>query len=190
FNNRQGAAHHGFRCDVSDHEAVTAAGKTPVGDQCHVLAQAPAHDGGGGREHLPHAGPALGAFVADHQYLAGPYRTVEDAIHDFLFRVEHPRRTVEPEPFLAGDLGHRAFWRQVATQDAQMAVGLDGVVEWANDVLLWRIVGYIGQILCQGLPGDGEAIAMQQTYGQEPLHKRLNTADGDQLRHHVTPARA
>ena len=42
-----------------------AAGEAAVGDQGDVLAEAGAHDGAGGREHLGHAGAALGAFVAD-----------------------------------------------------------------------------------------------------------------------------
>ena len=39
---------------------MAAAGKTAVGDERDVLAQPFAHDGGGGREHLAHAGPPLG----------------------------------------------------------------------------------------------------------------------------------
>lgn len=51
--------------DVADDEAVRAAGEAAVGDERAVVAQASAHDGGGGGEHLRHAGAALGALVPE-----------------------------------------------------------------------------------------------------------------------------
>lgn len=66
-----GAADLRLGRDVADHEAVAAAAEASVGDERALLAQAGAHDGGGGREHLGHAGAALGALVADHHHLAG-----------------------------------------------------------------------------------------------------------------------
>ena len=55
---------------VADDEAVGAAGEAAVGEERHVLAEARAHDDGGGRQHLRHAGPALRALVADHDHAA------------------------------------------------------------------------------------------------------------------------
>ena len=46
--------------DVSDHEAVGTAGEAAVGDERAVVAEAGAHDGGGGGEHLGIPGPPLG----------------------------------------------------------------------------------------------------------------------------------
>ena len=57
------AADEGFGRDVADDEAVAAAGETAVGDERDVLAEALAHDGAGGPEHLAHAGAALRAFA-------------------------------------------------------------------------------------------------------------------------------
>ena len=45
--------------------------KRPSVMQGHALAQAHAADGGGGVEHLPHAGAALGPLVADDHHVAG-----------------------------------------------------------------------------------------------------------------------
>ena len=44
--------------------------KRPSVMQRDVVAEAGAHDGGGRREHLGHAGAALGAFVADDDDVA------------------------------------------------------------------------------------------------------------------------
>ena len=46
--------------DVADGRAPGSTGEAAVGDEGHVLVQAHARDGGGGVEHLPHAGAALG----------------------------------------------------------------------------------------------------------------------------------
>jgi P-type E1-E2 ATPase len=60
FSRWPGAAEVGLGGDVADHEAVAAAGEAAVGDERDVLAEALAHDGAGGAEHLAHAGAAAG----------------------------------------------------------------------------------------------------------------------------------
>jgi hypothetical protein len=47
------------------------AGKTAVGQQCDLAVQLHAGNRRGGREHFAHARPALGAFVADNDHVAG-----------------------------------------------------------------------------------------------------------------------
>src|SRR5829696_8069564 len=56
--------------DMADAEAARRAREAPVGDQRHLLAHALAIKCGSGRQHLAHAGAALGAFIADHDHRA------------------------------------------------------------------------------------------------------------------------
>ena len=53
------------------HSPVVPPGEATVGDEQHLLAQPRALDGTRDREHLAHAGPTLGALVADHHAVAG-----------------------------------------------------------------------------------------------------------------------
>jgi heavy metal translocating P-type ATPase len=86
------AAFVGLGGDVADDEAVAAAGEAAVGDERDVLAEALAHDGAGGGEHLAHAGAALGAFVADDDDVALLDGAVEDGLERRLLGVEHLAR--------------------------------------------------------------------------------------------------
>jgi hypothetical protein len=63
---------------VADRQARGAAGEAAVGEQRAGLAQAFRLQVGGRVEHLLHAGPALRAFVADHDDVAGDL-VAEDA---------------------------------------------------------------------------------------------------------------
>ena len=51
-----------------------------------------AHQRGGGAEHFPHARPALGAFVAEHDYIAGVDFSGVDGFVGLFLGVEHPGR--------------------------------------------------------------------------------------------------
>lgn len=63
-----GTALLGLRRHMANHESVRAAAEATVGDEGTVIAQARAHDGAGGGEHLRHARAALGALVPDHNH--------------------------------------------------------------------------------------------------------------------------
>ena len=65
--------------DVADAEAARGAGEAAVGDQRDLVAHALAVERRRGRQHLAHAGAALGALVADDEdvavlVVAGPRR--------------------------------------------------------------------------------------------------------------------
>ena len=109
------AAVLGFGGDVADDEAVGAAGEAAVGDEGDVVAEAGAHDGAGGGEHLGHAGAALGAFVADDDDVALLDLPSAPGRGACLLRsrstLAGPR---EVQAFLAGDLGDGAVGREVA----------------------------------------------------------------------------
>ena len=89
-----GAASGRLRGDMPDAGAMRGAGEAPVGDQGAVLVHTPAHDEGGGGEHLPHAGPPLGALIPDDQdgaLLNGPGSHRRVRIHHHFTRaaVQH-----------------------------------------------------------------------------------------------------
>jgi hypothetical protein len=64
------AADRRLRPDMADAEAARGAGEAAVGDQRHLVAHALAVDRRRGRQHLAHAGAALGALVADDDDVA------------------------------------------------------------------------------------------------------------------------
>ncbi|CRK45441.1 hypothetical protein BN1723_006607 [Verticillium longisporum] len=118
-----GAALLGLGHNVADEEAVAAAGEAAVGQQRDVLAEAGAHDGRARLEHLGHAGPALGALVADDDdrlvalfYVAGLERG--DKV---VLVVVDARLAREDEALLARDLADGAAGRELAAQDLNVA---------------------------------------------------------------------
>ena len=129
------AADLGFGRDVADDEAVAAAGEAAVGDEGDVGAEAGAHDGAGGGEHLGHAGAALRAFVADDDDVALVDFLLLEGVEHVLFAVEAVGRAGEDEAFLAGDLGDGAVGAEVAAHDADVAGGFERLVERVDDLL-------------------------------------------------------
>ena len=112
----------GFRRDVADDKSVAATGEASVGDQRDVLAETFAHDGAGRRKHLAHAGAADRAFVANHDHVPAftrPSRIASSAASSLSNTIALPLKC---EAFLAGDFGHGAFGREIAVEDAQVAV--------------------------------------------------------------------
>ena len=76
-----GAALLGLRRHVADDKAVAAAAEAPVGDESAVLPEARAHDGAGGRQHLRHAGPTLGALIPNHYHGALQAQPQRSPVH-------------------------------------------------------------------------------------------------------------
>ena len=56
----------------------------------------------------------------------------------------------------------RAFWRQVAIEDLQVAGGLDGRIQWQDYILPFPQSRAGSQVLSQGLASHGEAGAVHQ----------------------------
>ena len=83
----------GLGADMADRGTGGAAGEPAVGDQGAVFAQADTLDGRGGGEHLLHAGPSLGPFVADHDDVARLDLVEDDAVIGVDFALEDHGRT-------------------------------------------------------------------------------------------------
>jgi hypothetical protein len=95
LNQGDGAAHGGFGGHVTNHHAPGAAREAAVGDQAHALAQTRTDERTGGRQHLGHAGPALGAQVAQHHHVAGLDPAVQDGLERRLLVIEDAGRAGE-----------------------------------------------------------------------------------------------
>ena len=67
---RDRAADRGLGADMADAEAARRAGEPSVGDQRDLAAHALAVERGGGRQHLTHAGAALGTLIANDEHVA------------------------------------------------------------------------------------------------------------------------
>src|SRR5690606_8907811 len=87
-----GPAHRRLRRDVPDDEPVGTTGEAPVRYQRDGVAEAVADYRAGRRQHLPHAGAALGALVADHDDVARVYQSGENRGHGGFLAIEHARR--------------------------------------------------------------------------------------------------
>ena len=70
-----------------------------------------------------------------------------------------------------------------------MTVGLDRVVEVADDVLARRVIVDVRQVFSKRLASYGQAFAMQQPAIKHALHKRLYTADFNKFGHQVLATR-
>src|SRR5207253_1494988 len=112
------------------------AGESAVGDEAHTLAEASAHDIGGGCEHLLHAGAAARAFVADDDDVAGFDFVFEDAGGGGFFGFENHGGAFE---LVHGGMHGAGFQNgaiggEVAEEDGEAALLAVGIVEGADDV--------------------------------------------------------
>mmetsp|Transcript_13416 Transcript_13416/g.57198 ORF Transcript_13416/g.57198 Transcript_13416/m.57198 type:complete len:458 (-) Transcript_13416:380-1753(-) len=181
-----GAADLRLGGDVSDDEPVRAAGEAAVGDQRALLAEAGAHDGGGGREHLGHARATLGTFVADHDHGALERVGVRgESIEHLLLGVVALRETLEVQTFLAGDFGDGALGGDVAEQALQVASLLDGLVEGEDDLLAFAQVGTRREVLGHGLAGARHAAPVDEAVFQEVLEHAGRASDLVHVLHDV-----
>src|SRR5437667_8484832 len=76
-----GSAVDGLWRHVADAEPPRAAAEATVGDEGAIVTTAHPLECAGDRQHLAHAGPALGTLVADHDDRARLDRPAEDGLH-------------------------------------------------------------------------------------------------------------
>ena len=123
---------------MSDAGSPAGAGEAPIGDQGAAVSQAKAHQSGGGGQHLPHTGTALGALIADDNdvsLLNVPPTDGQDGVH--LPIEDSSRAPVDPH-FLVHcrALQPRADGRQTPFQHNQPALGSNRVTGVVDDLLV------------------------------------------------------
>ena len=173
-----GSALLSLRNDVANEEAVRTTGEATVREQGNVLSETSTHDSGRRLQHLRHTRSTLGTLVADDD--DGLLTLLElaalESRDEVVLGVEDTSLTLEAHTLLAGDLSDGAAGGERATEDSQVTGLLDGVAERAQDVLvlghIWRIL----DVLLDGLTGDGDAVAVNETLVDEVLeHARCAT---------------
>ena len=168
---------------MADGGPAGGAGEAAVGDEGHRLAQPHAADGGGGVEHLPHPGSALGPLVADDHHVAGDDLPSVDGLDGLLLGVEDPGGAGVEHHLRGhgGALHHAALGGQVALEHGDAAVGGVGVLDGADQ--LGVAVDHALQVLGQGLSGAGEHARVQQALLRQLLHDGVHAARALQILH-------
>ncbi len=183
-----GAAARGLRGDVPRHHPVRRAGETPVGEQRHGLAQSCADDGRRHPEHLAHAGAALRPLVADHDHVARFDAAVLHGGESIFLAIEHAGRAAKLQQVVPGDFDHAAFGREVALEDRQPAVRLEGLIQRPDDRLPRSLFGLL-RFFADGLARDGHRVRVQVTAFKQPPGDELNAARIVEVARHKAPAR-
>jgi hypothetical protein len=133
-------------------------------------------------------GPPTGPLVANNDHVAFVDVAAKDALKRAFLAFVNFGGAFEIKAFFAGDLADGATGGEVAAEDTEVGVGLDRLVEGANDILLvgvGRVGGDVLEGLGDGLAGDGQAIAVEQPAIEEHFHERANAADADEMGHAV-----
>jgi hypothetical protein len=185
FDERNGAANLGLGGHVPDAEAVCATREASVGDEGHVIAEAGAHDCRSGREHLRHAGAALGALVPDDDDVTGLNLLALKRSHHELLAVVNLGGAGEGLALLARDLGHGPIRRDVAVQDLDVPRFLDGGLYGQDDALTVGEPGELLEVLGDGLARDRLLAVVHEALLDQVLHKGRGAADVLDVLHHV-----
>mmetsp|Transcript_182426 Transcript_182426/g.444023 ORF Transcript_182426/g.444023 Transcript_182426/m.444023 type:complete len:259 (-) Transcript_182426:772-1548(-) len=170
-------------------EPMRATGEPPICHQGHVLAEAGPHDGARGREHLPHAGAAFGAFVADHNEVAFRDLSLLQALEHRLLAVKDIGPAGEGEALFARDLCDRTLGAQVPAQDLDVPSALDTPLYWSDHILRREVqLRHASKVLCQSLSRASEAVSMQPPKLQQVLHDNRCAANPMDVLHAVGAA--
>src|SRR6516162_11139111 len=110
---------------VPDHQPVCCATETAVRDQRDRPAQALANKRTGHGQHFAHPRSAFGAFVTNHNHVAGLDLPPLYGCEAGFLGIENTRRAAVKHPLMARKLYHAAFRRERTTQDGYAAVFLD-----------------------------------------------------------------
>ena len=142
-----------------------------------ALSSALRRDGRGDLQHLAHAGPALGAFIANDEHVAGLDLAGLHGGKAGLFGIEDARRAAMLVAIGGGDLHHAAFGGEIAFENHQAAVGLDGLFEGVDDDLAGSLFGERG-FFSERLAADGERGAVGVAGVDEALGEQARAAGG------------
>src|SRR3989442_10700703 len=129
---------HGFRGDVSDHQAVGCAREAPIGQQGNLLCEAPADYRRRDGEHLAHTRTALRPLVPNDHDVAFPYLSIDDLAESGLLGVEDSRWTSMITSGRTRRLEHRSLWGEVPPQDGEPPRRTDGSSAVVHDILPLR----------------------------------------------------
>ena len=142
---------------VPDHESVRRTREAPVGDECDLVREALADDRAGHVQHLAHARPARGPFVADHDHVA---RLDGAGLHRRearLLGVEHASRTAVLGAVVAGELDDAPFRREVAAENRDAPAGFQRRRDRHDDGLARGLLDRLGNLVQRTSVDGGDA---------------------------------
>src|SRR5579884_723048 len=156
-----GATCRRFGRDMADAGPARAARETAIGDERDLLAEAHAHDVGGGRKHLLHAGTAARPLVANDHHVSLSDMPVEDARARLFLRIINARRAnvAHHRGCDGADLDDGPVGREIAGQDGKAAALAMGRVDGTNNFRVLDI--RFGDILAQRSERDGRAVEVE-----------------------------
>lgn len=186
-----GATDGSLRDNVTNQETVAATGETAISDQSNVLAETSSHDSTAGLQHLRHTGTTLGTLISDNDnsLLTLLDLAALECLDEAILVVVALGLAYEPQAFLAGDLADGTTGGERPAEDLDMASGLNGVAQGADDGLVGGEVGELGDVLLHGLTGDGDAGAVDDSLLDEELEKGGGTANLVQILHDILARR-
>ena len=170
------AASRRFGRHVTDHHAPCATRETTIGDQPHAFAQTRTNQGACGGQHFGHTRATFGTQVTQHHHIAGHDLARQNGFEGRLLVVKHAGWAGDDRILETGDLGHGAFWRQIALQDGQVPLLVHGLFDGVDDAFVGRGIGHVFQNLGNGLARDRDAVAMQQARIEQNLHHLWDAA--------------
>src|SRR5699024_5797914 len=125
-----------------------------------VLAETRTLDRARDREHLAHAGAALGPLVADDDDVAGRDRAVLERVHRGTLALEDARGALEDVGVETRGLHDGSLGREGPAEDRDAARAVDRAVEGAQDLAVGVGRRDLGEVLRDRAARDGEAVAV------------------------------
>ncbi len=115
-----------------------AAAEAAVGNERHGLVKAHAGYGRGGGEHLAHARPAFGPFIAYDHHIARLDLPAENGGNGIFFGIKDPCRAAAFQHFIGHGrlLHHRAVRGKIAAKDSNAALLVMGFIKGHNDIII------------------------------------------------------
>src|SRR5665811_56128 len=117
-------------------EAARGTGEPSVSDERNLVAHALAIERRGGRQHLAHAGAALGALVADDDDIALVIFFGADGGESLFLAVEAAGGSTEFQILQSGHLDDGAIWRKRSPQPHDAAGRRQRIVSRTLDILV------------------------------------------------------
>ena len=168
---------------MTDTRAAGRPAEASVGDEGDAVAESHAHNGGGGIQHLPHTGTALGAFVADDDHVARYDLPAVDRRLCFLFGIKYLGGALVYQHFgkYRRPLDHTALGGQIALEHRDTARFAVRIFHGANDLGIQ--IDTACNVLTHGPTRDGHAVRMEKVLFGQLVHDRIDTARLVQILH-------
>ena len=150
---RDRAALHGLRRDVTGHEPVGRAAEATVGHERDRVAEPLADERGGDAEHLAHPRTAARAFVPDDDHVTRLHALLLHGREGRLLTVEDARGAGVLVAIVAGELHDAALGRERPAEDREAAARLERLGHGTEDGRSLGPLARLGRLLAERAAG-------------------------------------